>query len=83
MEDLKVGDKIRALVDYPVGGAVKKDEIGVVTYQDFDSWEADFPSQKNYRISKLHLTKFELVNEKNNLLEETKSRRIERSTKSS
>ena len=75
MEDLKVGDKIKALIDYPIGGFVKKDEIGVVTHSDNGVWwSADFPSQKNYSIFKPYLNKFELVNEKDDLLEEAKRR---------
>lgn len=74
METLKVGDKIKALIDEPVGGNVKAGEIGTVISNRKYVWSVDFPSQKGYEITKFHLKHFELVNEKDDLLEEAKRR---------
>lgn len=74
MEDLKVGDKIKALIDSPAAGGVKAGEIGIVVNEYSYKWIVDFPSQKGYGVTKSHLKHFELVNEKDDLLEEAKRR---------
>jgi hypothetical protein len=45
-----VGRYIKALIAYPNGGFVKKDEIGLITTHSSGCYSlyADFPSQKNY-----------------------------------
>lgn len=48
--ELKIGDKIRALIDYPYGGTVKKGEIGKVISINSQDVRIDFPSQKDYCI---------------------------------
>jgi hypothetical protein len=48
-----VGRYIKALIDYPSGGYVKKDEIGLITKEVIcNKYCVDFPSQKNYIITK-------------------------------
>ncbi len=49
--EIKIGTKIKALVDFPDGGGVKKGEVGVIIDAERDIAIADFPSQKNYYIS--------------------------------
>lgn len=49
---VKVGTKIKALVNYPSSGGVLKDEVGVVTGFNSGIHTANFPSQKGYCISK-------------------------------
>jgi hypothetical protein len=54
----QVGRYIKALIDYPNGGNVKKGEIGQIVRHD----EVNFPSQKNYAISTtLDLSRYELL----------------------
>jgi len=53
--------KIKALVDYPNGGAVRKGEIGIYTG---DLCYYNFPSQKHYGVYiDLIGTKYEIVDE--------------------
>jgi hypothetical protein len=54
----QVGRYIKALIDYPNGGNVKKGEIGQIVRHD----EVNFPSQKNYAISTtLDPSRYELL----------------------
>lgn len=56
--------KIKALIDYPDGGSVLKDEIGIIVKEHSSEYTVDFPSQKNYYINKpLDTRKYSLVND--------------------
>lgn len=58
-----IGRYIKALVDYPHSGDVKKDEIGII----IDSSTVNFPSQSPYRCTKAltkdYVDKYELMPE--------------------
>ena len=59
--DKHKGRKIKALVNYPLGGRVKKGEIGILKYGNI----ADFPSQSEYYcgVSDNFYRRFELLPE--------------------
>lgn len=65
-----VGRRVKALVDYPNAGAVKKDEIGII-YQECQTYYlVSFPSQYAYSIPKsdvYNLTKYELLDNVENV----------------
>jgi len=62
--EIKIGTKIKALVDRPNGGGVKKGEIGVVTRIATSTIYANFPSQSTYYCStNLIGTKYEIIPE--------------------
>lgn len=63
-DEIKIGTKIKALVDYPDMGVVKKDEIGIVFEINTSSYAINFPSQNRYRMTKpFNKTKYEVVSE--------------------
>ena len=46
-----VGRYVKALIDYPNGGLVKRDEIGKIIKEPLKgNYYADFPSQQNYNL---------------------------------
>ena len=66
--DLKVGDKIEALVDFPTGGEVKKGEIGTIERVGNETcpFIVNFPSQSSYYISAIRIldtSRYALVEE--------------------
>jgi len=50
-EESLVGRYLKALIDYPNCGGVKKDEYGLIIRHENNSLTANFPSQKNYACS--------------------------------
>lgn len=52
INNLKIGDKIQALCDYPSGGKVKKNEIGTIQNATSHYYSVNFPSQSGYQMSK-------------------------------
>jgi hypothetical protein len=58
----KIGNYIKALVDYPNGGKVRKGEIGLIHSVSPHSFGAQFPSQHAYNCSVERLgTRYELM----------------------
>lgn len=59
-----VGRYIKALVDRPNGGAVLKDEIGLIIEENDRNVQVNFPSQKEYGCTKLYFSeRYELMPE--------------------
>lgn len=52
INNLKIGDEIQALSDYPSGGIVKKNEIGTIQNITSNYYIVNFPSQLGYQITK-------------------------------
>lgn len=59
--EIKIGTKIKALIDYPDGGTVRKGEVGIIIENNI----AAFPSQKRYYVDiyTLNKNKYEVVSE--------------------
>ena len=63
-DEIKIGTKIKTLVDFPDMGIVKKNELGIVFEINTSSYNVNFPSQNRYKITKpLNKTKYEVLSE--------------------
>jgi len=68
-QDYKIGTYVKALVDYPSGGSVKKGEVGIIKNFSENQYCIDFPSQMGYIVNKENLAKsnlYEIMSEKPN-----------------